>query len=64
MPGLKVFKRNFINMHRDITSVEGYSIMESLIPVKPKDVTSHRGKNLKFMTIHQRDAKRATRRNN
>jgi hypothetical protein len=48
MPCLKVFKRNFINMHRDITSVEGYSIMESLIPVKPKDVTSHRGKKFEI----------------
>jgi hypothetical protein len=38
--------------------------MKNFVSIKPKNNTGHIGKDLKFMTIHQKDAKRTARRNN
>ena len=52
-----MFKSNLIDVRRNMTSFESGSIMKSLIPVVLENITCHRGKNLKPMTIHQRNAK-------
>jgi hypothetical protein len=56
--GLKVLKSNFIDVHRNITSLENDSTMKSLIPVILENITCLRGEDLKSMAIHRRDAKR------
>jgi hypothetical protein len=60
---LKMLKSDLIDVSRYILSLKNGSIMKSLIPVVPENIACHISKDLKFMTIHKRDAQSVGRRN-
>jgi hypothetical protein len=64
MPSLEMLKRDFINVNQHRSCINSGFIMESFVPIKPKDIASYRCKNLEFVMIHKGDAKRATQRKN
>jgi hypothetical protein len=63
MPSLKMLKKDFVDVYQHRTCIKGGGVMESFVPIKPKDITSYGSKNLEFMLFHQRDTKSANRRN-
>jgi hypothetical protein len=58
MPSLEMLKRYFIDVNQHISCIEREILMESFVPVEPKNVTSNRSKNLEFMLVPKRDTKR------
>ena len=52
MSGLEMFKSKLVDVRGDSTCIKDDFIMESFVPIKPKNVIGHKDKDLKFMTIH------------